>query len=59
MDFETLNNFLYMHLIAVLLMDSLNDLQILELSKSLTSKEAAREILANFLPLVSSQVNVQ
>ena len=33
-------------------MEFLNDLQVCEMAKTLTSKQAAREILANFLPLV-------
>ena len=45
----------FAHSIAVLEMDPLNDMQIMELSKALTSKDAAQEILANFLPLVSGQ----
>ena len=36
-------------------MDALNDMQIMELSKALTSNDAAQEILVNFLPLVSGQ----
>ena len=34
-------------------MEFLNDLEVCEMAKTLTSKQAAREILANFLPLVN------
>ena len=37
-------------------MDSLDDLQILELAKSLTSTNAAQEMLSNFLPLLQSKI---
>ena len=37
-------------------MDQLNDSQIKELAKSLTSKEAAQEILHNFLPLLHTRL---
>ena len=37
-------------------MDPLNDSQIKEVVKSLTSKQAAQEILCNFLPLLHSRL---